>query len=84
MAGKTKGFFLGAVVGGLCAGVTALLFAPKKGSAMRKELQKKYKDISYKTHELLDQAKCETEEVIEKAQDVIAEAKHALKRIRKR
>lgn len=78
-----KGFVIGALVGGLCAGITALLFAPKKGSAMRKDIQKKCKDISYKTHELLDQAKCETEEMVEKAQNVIHEAKKVVNRIKR-
>lgn len=79
-----KGFVLGALVGGLCAGVTALLFAPKKGAAMRKDIQKKCQSISCKTQDFLGQAKCETEEIIEKAKDAIQEAKAAVNRIRRR
>lgn len=41
-----KGFALGALVGGLLGGMTALLFAPKTGEKMRKDLGKKVDAVS--------------------------------------
>ncbi len=34
----TKGFLLGAIVGGVAGAVTALLFAPKSGAELRKDI----------------------------------------------
>ena len=51
---RAKSFTWGAILGGMAAGVTALLFAPKSGKKMREDLKHKYDDCSEKGHEFCD------------------------------
>lgn len=73
--GHKKSFTLGAVLGGLCGGMTALLFAPKKGKDLRKDLCKTCDATTEKARELMETAKEESEALIEKACCIVCEAK---------
>jgi gas vesicle protein len=63
-----KGFALGALVGGLFGGMTALLFAPKSGEKMRRDLAKK-------CHKATDKAQCMVDEVCEGTSKLYKKAK---------
>jgi len=58
-----KDFFIGAVVGGVLGAMTALLFAPKKGSELRSDISDQYGKISEKTVELANTVGTKTSEV---------------------
>ncbi len=73
-----KSFFLGAFLGGVVGGVSALLFAPKTGKKMRQELACKYEDVSEKASDLLCEVCDQTQELVKKAQDIAADAKEAV------
>lgn len=66
---RAEGFLLGTVVGGVVAGVAALLFAPKSGEELRK-------DISDQANDLKDQATDYANEAVEKGQAYYEDAKH--------
>jgi gas vesicle protein len=70
-------FTLGALIGGLCGGIIALLFAPKKGKEFRRDISKKYDEATEKALELVESAKEQSDELVEKAQTLVREAKHA-------
>lgn len=65
---RAEGFLLGTVLGGLVAGTTALLFAPKSGKELRK-------DISDQADDLKNQAVDYANEAKAKGQEVYADAK---------
>lgn len=72
--GKKKGkFLLGAVVG--C--VAGLLFAPKVGSETRRELKKKFNELTEKVKEI------DKEELRDKVECMIAELKNDLNDLNK-
>jgi len=79
--GNKKSFAVGALFGGLVGGVTALLFAPKSGEKMRKDLAKKYEDVSDRTQDLFEEVCDQSSELIEKAKDIACIAKSAAKKI---
>lgn len=79
-----KGFAIGALFGGLIGGITALLFAPKSGEKLRKDLAKKYQNVSDKTCELIDGVCEQTSELVEKAKDIACSAKEAASKFYKR
>jgi len=79
-----KGFALGALVGGLVGGVTALLLAPKSGDRLRKDLARKYQSVSEKTCEIIDGVCDQTCELVEKAKEVACNAKDAASKIYRR
>lgn len=56
-------FLLGAVVGGLIGGITALLFFPKREKKAHKELRKKMNVICEQSRELIEKVE-EIEEVM--------------------
>lgn len=74
---RGKSFLVGAVLGGLAAGVTALLMAPKKGKEMRKLVKKKYDGYSEKAEDLFNDVSDRAMELVEKAQDLACDAKDA-------
>ncbi|MEC0089175.1 YtxH domain-containing protein [Paenibacillus macquariensis] len=53
---NNKGFLWGAVVGGVIGSVTALLFAPKQGAELRKDIADKSRQVGSKTQELVSAA----------------------------
>ena len=79
-----KSFALGAIFGGIVGGLTALLFAPKSGDKMRKELSKKYHDVADKTQDLFEDVCDQTTELAEKAKDLAHSAKTAASKICRR
>lgn len=79
-----KSFAIGAIFGGLVGGVAALLFAPKSGDKMRKQLAKKYYDVSDKTQDLFEDVCDQTADLVEKAKDIAYSAKSAASKIYKK
>lgn len=65
---KKKGFVIGALVGSAIGATAALLFAPKTGKEMRK-------DIADKSHDLYDKGVLIAGEVKDKGGDVLQEVK---------
>lgn len=76
-----KGFTLGAVIGGLCGGLTALLFAPKKGKHLRADLLKHYDVATERARELMEEAQEQSEDLIKQAHTVVADAKEKAENI---
>lgn len=50
----TKGFLLGAIVGGAVGAITALLLAPKSGVELRKDIAEKSKDVYDKAQTMIN------------------------------
>ena len=73
----SRSFIVGALLGSIAAGVTALLLAPKKGKEMRKELKKKYKEYNSETQDLVNDVSDRAMELVEKAKDIAHDAKDA-------
>ena len=79
-----KGFAIGALFGGLIGGVTALLFAPKSGDKLRKDLSKRCQSVSDKTCELFDGVCEKTCELVDKAKEIACCAKDAASKVCRR
>lgn len=83
-----KSFFVGTLFGGIVGGMTALIFAPKSGEKLRKDVAKKYHHASEKTHELMEDVYDQTSDLVDKAKEIATDAKEAassmLKERRKR
>lgn len=79
-----RSFAVGALFGGIVCGITALLFAPKSGQKMRKELVRKYHDASDKTCEIFGTVCEQTSELVEKAKDIACHAKEAAQKLCRR
>ena len=77
--GKGKGFLLGAFFGGVLGGISALLFAPKPGKKLRKDMSRKYHDVSEKTQEVVSNVSEKCSELCDKARDIAEDAKDAAK-----
>ena len=77
-------FACGILFGSLVGGVAALLFAPKSGDKLRKELKKKYNDVSDKTCDLIDGVCDQTNDLIERAKDIACDAKAAASKLYRR
>jgi gas vesicle protein len=71
-----KGFMMGVLLGGLVGSITALMFAPKSGDKLRKDIAKKYQTVSDKTCDLIDGVCEQTAELVEKAKDIAQSAKN--------
>ncbi len=74
---KVKSFALGALLGGLAAGVTALLFAPKAGKKLRGEIKEKYTKLSEKGHDLCG-------DIYERGKEFAEDTKKVAKRFMKK
>jgi gas vesicle protein len=61
-------FLGGLITGGILGGIAGLLFAPKSGKKLRR-------DISKKTDEIIDDAKQQIENAAEVASNIISDAK---------
>jgi gas vesicle protein len=66
-----KNFVWGALFGGILAGVTALLYAPKKGSKLRQDLSEKCETVKGKASELLEEVRDHAQDVVERAKDKV-------------
>lgn len=74
---RFKSFSWGAILGGLAAGATALLFAPKSGKKLREDLKHKYHDITDKSHDFYD-------DVRESGKEFAKDTKKAAKKFMKK
>ena len=77
---QKKGFVLGAFLGGVAGGLAALLFAPKPGKELRKDITKKYGEASDKTKEMIDCLCDHASDLAEKAKEIAEDAKDLLKK----
>jgi len=80
---NAKGFVCGALFGGIVGGITALLFAPKSGEKLRKDVAKKYDEVSNKTQDFMEDVCDQTSELVEKAKDIACGAKEAASKMLK-
>ncbi len=73
-----KDFFIGFLAGGVIAGVTALLYAPKSGREFRKDIDKKRKVMINDAEEYWDTAKTRASDFIsdskKRAEEIIKDA----------
>lgn len=82
-SGKNK-FALGLFFGSLVGGISALLFAPKSGAKLRKDISKKYDKVSDKTQDLIENVSEQAEELFEKAKCIAEDAKDAASQFMKK
>ncbi len=76
---SSKGFLLGLLAGGAIGSIAALLYAPKSGKELRKDIGKKSREVAEETGHYVDSAKARASEIIsdgrKKAENLIKEAK---------
>jgi len=76
----SKGFIIGAFVGGLAGAVTALLLAPKSGTELRKDLVDSSSDFYFKAQDYFNKAEEQVSDMVNegksKAQVIIDTAKN--------
>ena len=76
---SAKGFVLGLIAGGAIGSITALLYAPKSGRELRKDIGNKSREVIKETGEYVDSAKTKAGEIIaesrQKAESLINDAK---------
>ena len=63
----TKSFLMGMTLGGLAGGVFALLFAPKSGQQLRKDIGAAYNDLLSQAEDAAEKVGDKTRELAEKA-----------------
>ncbi len=78
--GGKHSFALGAMVGGLLGGMSALLFAPKSGKKFRKDLCEKCEDASDRAHDLMDDVCEHSSKLLKKAQSAKKSVSRQMKR----
>ncbi|MEO8512470.1 MAG: YtxH domain-containing protein [Ignavibacteria bacterium] len=76
---SAKGIIIGFIAGGAIGGLAALLYAPKSGRELRKDISKKSKELINDGEEYLDSAKTKASEIIsdgrKKAEEMIRDAR---------
>ncbi|HRE09716.1 MAG TPA: YtxH domain-containing protein [Ignavibacteria bacterium] len=76
---STKGFLLGLLAGGAIGGLTALLYAPKSGRELRKDIGKKGREVIKETEHYVDNAKTKASEILSesrrKAESLLSDAR---------
>ena len=75
---SNRKFWIGAVVGGVIGGVSALLFAPKSGRDLRHDIVDGAKQATEKTQQIAQQIGEKTTGFIEAAKDKTAELKETI------
>jgi gas vesicle protein len=75
--GKGKSFLVGALLGTIAGGITALLLAPKSGKDMRKDLSKKAREAQDKSEELFNNVSDQALDLVDKAKSIAHDAKDA-------
>lgn len=78
--GKFKVFFIGSLIGGIIGSTTALLFAPKDGKKLRKDLAKKCHKLGDKSEELVCDAREKCEEIMDAMKDFATDTKRKIRR----
>jgi gas vesicle protein len=86
----TKGFILGALIGGAAGAITALLLAPKSGAELRHDIVEKFDDVKenlgenvtkimnegkIKADGIISSAKRQAQEILSNAETIFVEAK---------
>jgi len=61
---STKGFLLGLLAGGTIGALTALLYAPKSGRELRKDIGKKSREVAKEAEHYVDSAKTKASEIL--------------------
>lgn len=69
-------FVEGFMIGGAVAATMALLYAPKTGKKLRKDIRKK-------SNELMDEAESRFDDIQQMAENVVGDAEKRIKKIRK-
>ena len=64
---KAKTFLLGALIGGAVGAVTALLFAPKSGKELRRDIVDSTTEMYDKANDLIQESKQKAQNIIESA-----------------
>ena len=72
----TRGFLMGALVGGAIGGIVALLFAPKSGRDLRRDIADKTEEVYDKAHKYFNK-----EDAPHEFEDVINEGRLRAERI---
>ena len=76
---SSKSFIIGLLAGGAIGSIAALLYAPKSGRELRKDIGKKSREVVKETGQYVDSAKTRATEIIadgrKKAESLINEAK---------
>lgn len=76
---NVKGFMIGLLAGGAIGGLAALLYAPKSGKELRKDITKKRKELVNDAGEYIGAAKSKASDIIsdgrKKAEELISEAR---------
>lgn len=74
----TKGFLIGAILGGAAGAIAALLFAPKSGRELRQDIADKTEEVVDKAQQMFNKATGNAEDGLE---DVVNEGRLAAERI---
>lgn len=80
----TKGFLVGALLGGAAGAIAALLFAPKSGKELRQDIADRTEDVVDKAQALFNKATGQVEEGLEdvvnegriRAENLMSNARH--------
>jgi gas vesicle protein len=76
---SAKSFFIGLFTGGAIGGLAALLYAPKSGKELRKDIKKKGREVAKDTGDYIENAKNKASEIIydgrQKTEEILREAK---------
>jgi gas vesicle protein len=88
----SKGFVIGALVGGVAGALTALLLAPKPGAELRKDIADKSIDVYDKTSDYVKTTEKKVEEAVaraiddgkSKAKDILKDVEGKLKSMKKK
>lgn len=78
---KARTFFLGALTGAVAGAVTALLFAPKPGKELRRDVADAAHKVGDKTTDLGRQAGRRVQQIARKTSGIAVEAKQAAGRL---
>lgn len=79
MAKREGGFVLGAIIGGAAAAVTALLFAPKSGKELRRDIADEFDHLMDTVYDYRDIAVEKSSELVEVAKETTDDIKVSLK-----
>lgn len=77
----SKGFLIGAVVGGAVGAVVALLFAPKSGRELRRDIADRTEEVVDKAQQMFNNATSGGQESRAGLDDVVNEGRIAAERI---
>lgn len=78
MSSNKKSFWVGALIGSVIGSVSALLFAPKSGRELRKDIAEGAQQVSERTQQWAKQVGDQTEELITSAKGKVASFKQGL------